>query len=338
VLDNKILNFSVIYEGQSLYKTATFSRRVSLPKAIRIHSLQSGFQPPIFGLAKDRDGQTHGICDTANAIEYEVVAGTATSPASFVNRVTYLSRDAPVLRTSRIRTNESSTLIRAAERESIEEDESSTVIAKISSPEPTGRTVITGSIGAEPSSSEHKHDSKPGPFGLNYGLTRSDIIKLVGEHAIEASKESTLTLTTVPNPYPEFEKYIAMISPEKGLLKIVAIGRNIDTNSFGEELHDKLIEIRDAVAKTYGEPKTLDFVRSGSIWNEPRDWMMGLLKKERTLTAYWDLRSSTPNHITLVDLQAKALSMDKGYLTLSYEFEGWEAFVDSQKSKTDSVF
>jgi hypothetical protein len=70
----------------------------------------------------------------------------------------------------------------------------------------------------------------------------------------------------VPNPYPEFENYTVFISPQKGLLKIVAIGRNIDANGFGEELHGRFIEIRDALAKTYGEPRTLDFVRSGSIW------------------------------------------------------------------------
>jgi hypothetical protein len=37
-------------------------------------------------------------------------------------------------------------------------------------------------------------------------------------------------------------------------------------------------------------------------------------------------------------IKAKALSTEKGYLVLSYEFEGWDEYLDAKQKKADSVF
>ena len=162
-----------------------------------------------------------------------------------------------------------------------------------------------------------------GPFGLQYGMTKAQAIQIVGGQAVKENKGDSLILTTAPRPHPAFEEYLLIFSPENGLLKIAAFGRDISTNGFGSEVRDAFAEIRDALDKTYGAGEIHNFLESGSIWNEDRDWMAGLLKKERVLTAYWDVAlkgavpSKLPNHITAMALTANALSTDKGYLRLA---------------------
>jgi hypothetical protein len=178
---------------------------------------------------------------------------------------------------------------------------------------------------------------KTGPFGLHCGMTKNEVIQLVGERAVKESTDYSLLLATAPKPHPRFELYRIFFSPQHGLLKILAAGNDVATNGFGLELKTTFTEIQDALSQIYGKPQTFDLLRAGSIWTESQNWTMGLLKKERSLSAFWT-DSPFPNHITLIMLEAKALSTEKGYVSLTYEFEGWEAFADSLKAKQDTVF
>lgn len=117
-LDRKVLMFDVIYIGTSLDKDTTISQVLPLAKAIRLHSLQRGFSPPVMGLAATRDDhRIYGIVDTANAIVYHVT-GPPTNSDSMVSQFTYLNRDAPVLRAELLSASQSSKLIATAQRAS----------------------------------------------------------------------------------------------------------------------------------------------------------------------------------------------------------------------------
>jgi hypothetical protein len=176
-----------------------------------------------------------------------------------------------------------------------------------------------------------------GPFGLHRGMTQEQVIQIVGKDAIKEAKGDTLRLHRVPKPHPAFEFYSLIFSPKDGLLKIVAYGNDIRTNGFGQAVHESFIEIRDAVAGTYGQPaNTFDSVRVGSIWKEPEDWMMGLLKDERMLVSGWS--KSLPNGIQDIYIEAKASSAEKGFLVLGYEFNGWDEYVDMKKKAAGTVF
>lgn len=177
-----------------------------------------------------------------------------------------------------------------------------------------------------------------GPFGFDFGMSKQDIIKLVGKGAVIEDKNEVLTLSTAPKPHSAFELYICVISPQKGLLKVIAIGKDIETSSSGSEIKSSFSDLRNALVETYGYPtKDFDFLDAGSIWSEYQDWMMGLLKHERTLASYWKLTVQTDKHITVIALEAKATSQDKGYITLGYEFEGFEQYSDELKAKKDKV-
>ena len=55
-----------------------------------------------------------------------------------------------------------------------------------------------------------------------------------------------------------------------------------------------------------------DFLLSGSIWNRPEDWMMGLLKDERKLAWFLSITESNSQKLEFVALQAKAFSEEGG--------------------------
>jgi hypothetical protein len=178
-----------------------------------------------------------------------------------------------------------------------------------------------------------------GPFGLRKGMTQQQVIEIVGKSAVKETKgDDTLRVLTVPKPHPAFEFYSLIFSPTEGLLKITAYGNDIRTNGFGEKVHDSFSEIRGALSDTYEKPDgDMDFLQSGSIWKEPEDWMMGLLKEERHLASIWQNRP-LPNHIHDIEIEAKALSQEKGYIILTYEFDGWDAYVDAKKKQAGTVF
>jgi hypothetical protein len=177
-----------------------------------------------------------------------------------------------------------------------------------------------------------------GPFGFEYGMTKEQVIAAVGQNAVKKIQSDVLTLTTAPKPHPAFETYQVMISPKLGLVKILAIGNTIGTNRYGNEIQTAFIETQEALVNNYGTPGvSYDFLRSGSIWAEHEDWMMGLAKGERVLATFWTPTNS-PNHITSIELEANALSMEKGYLDLGYEFEGFPEYAQSKKTDAGKVF
>jgi hypothetical protein len=178
-----------------------------------------------------------------------------------------------------------------------------------------------------------------GPFGFTYGETRKQVIAEVGQSNVLKSDEYSIKVSTAPKSHPGFEAYLLLFSPTKGLLKIVAIGKNIETNNAGEQLQETFHKTESSLNEIYGTPKTLDYLHAGSIWNEPRDWMMGIVKKDRVLFSMWETGEKVrAEHISAVILEVDALDSETGYLRLIYEFDGWEELSDQIKRERDKVF
>jgi hypothetical protein len=181
-----------------------------------------------------------------------------------------------------------------------------------------------------------------GPFGLHVGMTRSELVQIVGKASIVSNDGPYLTIfRTVPRPYADFEQYGLIFSPKRGLVKILALGKTTSTDRFGTTLRTEFAKTRDLLMNNYGTPEVTDGVMTGSLWDEPRDWMMGLLKKERKLHAYWGFKAhglQQQNQVTAVLLEVKPLSSETGYLLLSYEFEGFIEFNRERVMKEGEVF
>jgi len=96
-----------------------------------------------------------------------------------------------------------------------------------------------------------------GPFGFKRGMTREQIISLVGKSAIDSknSEDDVLVIRRAPVSDPGFEEYSLVISRKEGLLKVTAIGVSVKTDSFGTQLRELYRNTVAAVSRKYGETK-----------------------------------------------------------------------------------
>ncbi|MFT3916139.1 MAG: hypothetical protein QM704_19275 [Anaeromyxobacteraceae bacterium] len=172
-----------------------------------------------------------------------------------------------------------------------------------------------------------------GPFGFQPGLTRAQVEAKVGK--IEETDNPRVYRTKkAPTPLRGMEGYALLISKQYGLCKVMGIGRDVETSVYGTELESAYGELKQALIKKYGAPSTsAEYLKSGSIWREPKDFMMGLKLQERQLWTAWTVL--TDPEVDAISLEAKAIDANTGYLNLSYEFTNFTECV-AEKEKVDS--
>jgi hypothetical protein len=169
-----------------------------------------------------------------------------------------------------------------------------------------------------------------GPFGFERGMTLAQIgeAKKIGPGMYQ--------VTEVPKPHSAFESYVVQIGPTTGLCWIKGIGTTVQTGAYGTQLQAGFHEMKEKLAAIYGVARVNDTLNDGSIWNEPRDWMMGLVKKERRLAAIWstDRNKTFPAEFKTVGLFANALDGEQGFLTVEYAFSNEDA-CEAEIAKTE---
>jgi hypothetical protein len=107
----------------------------------------------------------------------------------------------------------------------------------------------------------------------------------------------------------------------------------------GSDLKEAFDTIVKAVAQKYGKPTdTHDFCTGGAECDSERFWMMSLQDKNRVLSTVWILDANPVNEVTAISVEAKALSINKGYVVYDCEFEGWSQYVDEKRAKQNANF
>lgn len=177
--------------------------------------------------------------------------------------------------------------------------------------------------------------TQPGPFGLRLGMTLSELQKLTN---LESKGNYVYLAKRLPNGHPEIDEYRLVVTPQHGLCKISAWTDAIKSNSYGEQLRQVYKRFFDALSAKYGNSKSFDFLRVGSIWNEPRDFMMGLAKRDRNLASYWEReeRSNMPSDMTTISLTALAVDGSTGLVEIAYDFGNITACLEWRKNQRDS--
>jgi hypothetical protein len=165
-----------------------------------------------------------------------------------------------------------------------------------------------------------------GPFGLEMGMSLKDLQAFT---TLRPDGLHRFVTKTLPNGHPELADYGLTVTPLHGLCKISASTEVISTGADGVELQSAFDRLHSALTKRYGTSKRHDRLRSDSALSRPDDWMMALLKKDRTLVAYWtgqDIR--LPNSISVVMLETVAAGTSFGYIYLAYEFKNSSECLD----------
>lgn len=181
-------------------------------------------------------------------------------------------------------------------------------------------------------------ESADGPFGLAMGLSQADLQRLVGP--LKHLGEGVYSSSSVPKPHPSFESYTFVVSPNDGLCKLSAIGKDIGINSFGTQVREEFDRIESGVASKYGAGLRYDFLKAGSIWDDPNDWSMALYLEEYNLATFWAdssdaLRSES---LSAINLEARSTQNGVGWVRLSYEFENAAPCLASIAEAKNKVF
>lgn len=169
-----------------------------------------------------------------------------------------------------------------------------------------------------------------GPFGLDMG---AKVEKMQG---VTPSKQAyAFDTKRVPQPHPTFRDFMLVSTPETGLCKIVAFGGPTSTSAYGTEARTEFEKVEKALQQKYGEPERFQFLRSDSIWKEDREWMMGLLKKEREHSSFWKSPTNS-DHINTIGLEMIAVNSDAALVKLSYEFNNFKQCFAYIRAKDDA--
>lgn len=174
---------------------------------------------------------------------------------------------------------------------------------------------------------------RKGPFGLAGGMT---IEELKSVSSITNGPSAGVYQTDkVPKPHPMFETYLLLVSEKSGLCKVAAIGKDFESNSFGHSVKSNFKEIENGLTEKYGKPDhAFDQVLAGSIWDDPEDFMMGLLRNERVLKSFWGGdKKELIDGVHSIGLSANAIDMRTAYLSLQYEFSNIDDCMEEQKAR-----
>lgn len=178
-------------------------------------------------------------------------------------------------------------------------------------------------------------NDRDGPFGLAMGMTTAEVQSAIGVPP-DVSFRNMVIYTTAPTPHPKFSRYVLIFGGATGLCKVAGVSE-IDTNRYGSDIRASYADFKQSLAK-YGNPTEIDRLYDGSIWDEPEDWMMALLKKERVLASYWGTEGDTlSGDIESIYLQAEADSLDSGSLTIGYDFTNINECLAEAKAKDDAA-
>ena len=184
------------------------------------------------------------------------------------------------------------------------------------------------------STEKAKISTANGPFGLAQGMT---LAQIGGKP--EKIAPGKWRLASVPKPHSAFDEYIVQIGPTSGLCWIKGIGKTIKTSAYGSEVRGHFTDLKERLSTNYGKSKDIDRLLSGSIWNDPRDWMMALLKKERLLLSVWDHESGATLNSDLksVGLVASALGTEEAFISVEYSFSNEDKCEAEIKKEEDGA-
>lgn len=179
-----------------------------------------------------------------------------------------------------------------------------------------------------------------GPFGVEMGLTEEQLRKKIPE--LKKVTDFSFVFTTAPKHFPGTSFYIALISKKSGLCSISAHS-TVKSSVFGDAVREKFSFIQSSLTDKYGPPtRSFDFLRNGSLWTDPEDWMIGLIKKERILASFWTKpedpsgKTSLPPTLSGIALEATAERISAADITIGYEFANFATCSEElKKSRTD---
>jgi hypothetical protein len=160
-----------------------------------------------------------------------------------------------------------------------------------------------------------------GPFGLEAGMSRDEVIKKIGKDAKPGKGDRSIISATVPIQNSNFIIYEFHFDSKNRLDSIEALSKSVPTQSNGEDLLYFFQTLRYTLEDKYG--------KSPMVWNDD-----GHMKWEEIVASTGKIYAAAnwfghgengtemhSLHIGNIHLEAFALNETSGYVELTYIFD-----------------
>ena len=175
-----------------------------------------------------------------------------------------------------------------------------------------------------------------GPFGFDT-TSKQNPADVYSYCEDDGSGFFNVECTNAPKPHPDMKFYLVSFVEGLGVCGIKGISNDISDSNTGYTTQGDTDAIANQIKIKYGSwTNKEDFLLSSSIWDESRDWMMSLIKKDRLYAYVWDLNRPV-NGIGSISVGAKALHTDTGYVVAEFLTPDYEKCETAkQNSAADS--
>lgn len=176
-----------------------------------------------------------------------------------------------------------------------------------------------------------------GPFGIEMGWSYDQLVasgvQIVGDPRVN---NNVTTYEVAPvKTHPSFDYYLVRIDEKEGVYSIEAYG-SIPTSEYGTQAKEAYENMKKQLGKSYGKPDEVEYLKSKSLWDEPRYWMMGLVKQDRTCASFWTFKNRK-DQLSIIALELTAKYTDTGRLELAYQSDKTEEILERVKASQASV-
>jgi hypothetical protein len=156
-----------------------------------------------------------------------------------------------------------------------------------------------------------------GPFGLDAGMSRAEVIQRIGKSSIVQEYSNTIAFNSVPTRSDYFDTYNCSFDQNGRLWVISAFSKILATKSEGEDLRSSFDDLKSALEDKYGKALYV----TGSKASESR-WIDSGRTVDPYVEAVWDGSGDYGKsaHIDQIDLTIQASDNGHGYIRLIYRF------------------
>lgn len=161
--------------------------------------------------------------------------------------------------------------------------------------------------------------SKPvgdGPFGIDMGQSPKSL-------DVKPLKAGWFTVVSPPKPHQFFPEVIVQATDSNGVCFVKGVSETVQTDRHGALAMSEAEKIKSQLDRKYGQADETAYLMPGTLWDEPEDWTMGLLKKERF--QYWEWKqknnSAAWKNLNSISLLINAASTDVVVISVEYYFK-----------------
>lgn len=176
-----------------------------------------------------------------------------------------------------------------------------------------------------------------GPFGVTAG---DDAAAFAGCKPLPGSV-GKFQCDALPRAHPDVEAYVLSSLPGVGICWVRAASRAVETSSFGTEIRAEVDSFAQQIAEKYGmDRRKQDQLANGSLWREPRYWMMSLEKKDRAYGYQWSAGTGAklPDRISSITVSPLPSSQASARVIVDFVFDNHSACEQAERKVKARAF